>query len=278
MLRDVELNDSCGSGFAKTIRGKILHLGATSAARLGRGVMAELNKLADGTGGRLTPAARLNIAFLRAMVLLPFPRVVPLDLSFAARSFMWSDASFHTSEDGIAHMRICAIAVVPRLAFRGGVVFDVPAEAFQLLKPRKSQIFLGELFGQWMGFYFFGELFRQTELVGFVDNMGAVHALVKGTSGEEDAAAIAWSISYQLVLIQCRSWWEWAGSPSNVADGGSRVGTTDAVAANLSIWLARRVMPPLPVNFPWSAPQHWRAFRTQSNRLKLDLQAIIGNE
>ena len=67
-------------------------------------------------------------------------------------------------------------------------------------------------------------------------------------------------ISLRQTQLGFVPWYEWVPSPSNVADGGSREGVTDEVAASLGFHLQLCRLPSLPRDFVNMSPRDWHAF------------------
>ena len=76
-----------------------------------------------------------------------------------------------------------------------------------------------------------------------IDNMSALMALVKGGSAAWDLSHLATVAHVALAVLDATAWWEWVPSVSNAADGGTRAGVTDAVAAQLGVPLVEVEFP-----------------------------------
>eukprot|EP00972_Heterocapsa_arctica_P091302 13471839-Heterocapsa_arctica.AAC.1 len=67
-----------------------------------------------------------------------------------------------------------------------------------------------------------GRLFRRRVLF-FIDNDGARDSLIKGYSAVEASGHIIGAVGLAEQRLQCQSWFTRVPSPSNIADGPSRL-------------------------------------------------------
>ena len=74
-------------------------------------------------------------------------------------------------------MRLCAIIVTARI----GIVTDAPASFFCDLKRRSTQIAIGELVAVLVALITLGSELSASTTSFFIDNLGVISALVKGT-------------------------------------------------------------------------------------------------
>ena len=65
---------------------------------------------------------------------------------------------------------------------------------------------------------------RRIDVLFFIDNEGALAALIRATSSEEDAAFVSHLTHSILLLLEARVWWGWVDSKSSPADALSRIG------------------------------------------------------
>ena len=85
-------------------------------------------------------------------------------------------------------------------------------------------------------------LFRGKASTFFIDNVGALMALVKGGCAKRDLAQLAKFAQTINAVLDILPWYEYVPSLSNATDGGSRVGVLDSTARQLNV--------PLSVAFP----------------------------
>ena len=178
-----------------------------------------------------------------------------LSVSGMSQSWAWTDASFEPGKP-VPVMRLCAIAVAS--GQRVGVVIDVAASVFDVIKDRASQIAVGEIMAVVALMKELGHLLANTSLMLFVDNIGVIYILVNGASKHEDLGPLAFAHHIALNRWAIRPWVEHIASWSNIADGGSREGVTDTMAAECNIYLRSGSLPPLPNGFPFVSIKQWQ--------------------
>ena len=72
---------------------------------------------------------------------------------------------------------------------------------------------------------------RHRDVIFFVDNTASLHALVKGSSRNEQIDRTVQLVHLWALEARCRLWFEFVPSEQNWADGISRNGLTDSFAA-----------------------------------------------
>ena len=240
---------------AASLRGKILHLAHTCPARTGRVPLNGLGRLADG---KQTHEWGSDVQYDLEMVLLglalPHRRAYHLSSTPQHPVVIISDASFEP--EGIyGKLRICAI--VATASQREGVVIDVPESHSSKLVTRKTHIAFGELLAFAMAVFFFPHVLQQRSTIAFIDNMAVIHQLVNGATREYDSGGLTHALHHRFVALQMQNWFEWVPSPSNLADGGSRKGSTCELALEAQVTLNVSECPPFPENFPKSSLVQW---------------------
>ena len=91
----------------------------------------------------------------------------------------------------------------------------------------------------------------------FIDNVGVIHMIVNGTSKDVELGAITRALHFRLAVLKSIVWWEYVASPSNIADGGSRVGISCKLAHEEGISLRTVSFNDLPFGFPFTHPSSW---------------------
>ena len=74
-------------------------------------------------------------------------------------------------------------------------------------------------------------------------------------------------MSIGLVKFGVHAWFDYVESESNVADGGSRDGITDKMAAELGIPLMQAEHISFPSTFPNTMPEEWNAWWSAAEAL-----------
>ena len=77
----------------------------------------------------------------------------------------------------------------------------VPPELSEQFKERKTQIFIGELLGAFSALHTCGPSVAGHRLVHFVDNQGALAALIGGFSTDPDTSAVACSCQLAITCL-----------------------------------------------------------------------------
>ena len=106
----------------------------------------------------------------------------------------------------------------------------VPSDFMKLLLPRKQQINQTEALAVALAPFNLKQRLQDLDLIHFVDNMGALAAMIRGYSPQEDAAAIACVVHLLHAKSSIRSFYEHVESEANVVDGFSREGEADKLA------------------------------------------------
>ena len=118
-----------------------------------------------------------------------------------------------------------------------------PPSFVRLLQPRDSQIMVAELIACIVSVFEFPELFEHKAITFHLDNTSALMALIKGSSRAPDLAHLSMSAHACFTVLKAVPWFEYVGSQSNIADGGSREGCSDAWAALLGVPLKDTLFP-----------------------------------
>ena len=90
------------------------------------------------------------------------------------------------------------------------------------------------------------EIFRDKDVLWFVDNEAACASLIRGASSQEDVAVVAEVVHLLTLRLGCRIWFEWIDSKSNPSDGLSRLGLA---CPDWGAWAKVAGQP------PWTDPQ-----------------------
>ena len=90
--------------------------------------------------------------------------------------------------------------------------------------------------------------------------MGVLHAIVNGTCDALDLSACVNALHIRMAELNAVSWWEYVPSPSNIADGGSRVGVDCPSARAMGIPLKIVQLPNFPASFPRVRAVDWEVW------------------
>jgi len=172
-----------------------------------------------------------------------------------------TDASFHRDSCGLPCARLCYIICAAAEGVKRGAVIDVPLAVFSSFEQRNTQIAMAEGLAPMMVAYFEPNLLRECYAIFFIDNMSVMCSAVLGHSTQIDMSCIIFALYLRLAELQCRPWWEYVPSDSNIADGGSRVGTSDPVAAKAGNRLEYITsFPSWPADFLHTQVADWKDF------------------
>ena len=87
--------------------------------------------------------------------------------------------------------------------------------------------------------------------------MSVIYALANGTARVPDLGSLTFTTNLRLVALDVLAWFEYVPSWSNLADGGSRDGISDSLAASVNCPLSWTECLTLPKSFPWALPNEW---------------------
>ena len=244
---------------ALSLRGQLVHLGDAYAGRIGKALLIGLQQQCVATDPGISPQLASHLRTILAVISDTDFRVVPLSGTPPRRVTVYTDASFHLDKQGQERMRFCSI-ISCRLDRRWGFVSDVPESFLRCLPDRATQITTGEALAVWLSAFHFKEDLCDASAIFFLDNMGALCGLATGASKAADISALCVSLHVLLLRIACWPWFEYVQSKSNIADGGSRTGTSDAAAAEAGIRLNQIVFPDIPSHFVQMGIVDWELF------------------
>ena len=131
-----------------------------------------------------------------------------------------------------------------------GEVIQVPPEFWDLALPRKTNIVMAESLAVVIGWRATKQYIGGCSLLCFIDNLAALSGFVNGHSQVHDLSSIYAGAGVAARAFGLAPWFEYVPSPSNIADGGSRIGIADPVARLAGISLS-------PAEFPTTWPSLW---------------------
>ena len=175
---------------------------------------------------------------------------------------MITDASWgDVGVPGVAG-RIAFILMDQVRSLRVGGTFDVLDGSPLLvdLETRKTQIMACEALAPIMALCLCRHRLANKSINFFIDNMSGLCALAKGSSKKPDLSAMCFAFHLAANSIGVKPWIDYVQTSSNVADGGSRVGPTDALSAELGIKLVWIPTFHLPLGFATIDPPGWAAW------------------
>ena len=149
----------------------------------------------------------------------------------------------------------------------------VLSEVVSIWNDREQQIFIAETMVPITALHCNPELFRDRDVIWFVDNESACSTLIRGASKEEDVNGIAECTQFQCLHLNTRIWYEWVDTKANPADKLSR----DGLDAEDYGYIAQEALVP-----DWqSEPDEFRRFdqiRSHCRQIVCDVGAPDGFE
>ena len=204
---------------AGKLRGDLQWFFSACAGHAGRYAGPLLARLQRASEPGIQPEELLVLQCLFRMVQSSIPRSI--SLLPVAKHFLriYTDASF---EDGVLHLGWVIFFPDDRSTIGGTcVVSDAVVAEW---KPRKQQIFVGESLAVLLLPLLFAPLFENTDVLWFLDNVGAVTSAVSGSSSAGAVHEISQYASSLRFEHRTNAYFEWVDSLSNPSDGLSREG------------------------------------------------------
>jgi hypothetical protein len=158
---------------------------------------------------------------------------------------MYTDASCVVEPPKvIPTVRLCYLLFCGQNA-RGGIA--TLSEAFiHSMKEKRTYIAHGEAMAVLLALYHEKEWLLGSSVVWFIDNLGVLSCLCKGSSTVADISCIVHAILLSAASLKTTIWWEHVDSAANGSDGGTR--QSSVVSDIFGIALTEKSTPPWPTN------------------------------
>ena len=238
MVESIQQKGVLDPALAGKLRAKACYAGSTLTGRCLRGCE---NALVAVQYGALPPQIASPVSeslqfLLLAMRLLP-GRTINLTPNPADCVVVYTDAMWEEGQPaGMAFVAFCVKWSRPKCAY-----LCVPDDYLRVLLPRETQINQAEVLAAVLVPQALGSLLQGCDVLHFVDNQGALAALIKGYSPQEDCSALCAMIHLLHARTQTRCYYEHVESSANISDAMSRHG----VRAALPSWEVLKVsLPP----------------------------------
>ena len=124
-----------------------------------------------------------------------------------------------------------------------GQVRDVPPEIVDTLDPRQQYIAQGEALAPMLLYALHGNELKDSSIIHFIDNMAVLSCQVPGNSRVVDLGVMSHITAWAVARANIAVWYEHVESAANLADGGSRIGQGDPVAATAGVRLQHVAWP-----------------------------------
>ena len=231
MLRDARSNNHLPPGIASTIYGKLGFVFTAVYGRVGRAASQPLMERVwhDHTTD-FTPALTHMLEFYEA--LLPYlpPLTIPIYDDGKPPVIIYTDASFHREYDGtpVSHMGYQVIdpgdptrSIAPAILHRDRAL--TLEELLSFSHHKKTLIMQAEIAAAEWVYFSNAERLRGRRVIHFIDNTGALSAMIYGYARKIDCARMVNSFHLLLASLQARVYFEWVPSGANTSDLPSRV-------------------------------------------------------
>ena len=175
----------------------------------------------------------------------------------------YTDASFAAGAAGsYTTCRLCWI-VCPQGKPAFGRVYDVPQSFWDRVTPRLTQIVVAEALAVVLLHRDASDAIRCLAGTLFIDNLPALSGFVLGHSKLLDLCSLYMGTTARCAFLRTAWWFEYVPSDSNLADGGSRVGLRDPIAAAAGVTLSQGVFPTDWPCFDRYEPSEWSSWWSQ---------------
>ena len=220
LMHNLQTSGICTPAQAATLLGKCGFIGTQLQGRILRYADRPLIERQYSKTKNTAMTARL--AWSMIFIEEAFRRLPPKSVLLSAEeplSVIYSDAAYEPGKPMTFGWVLFQSGQRPRAGYG-----TVPTEVAAQFKTRKNQIFIGELLGALSAVHTCRSQLHGHRLLHFVDNQGALAALISGFSSQDDCCSVA--CLYQLIAAEAgiRPWFEYVESEANIADGPSRVG------------------------------------------------------
>ena len=228
MLRDARDHNHLPPGTASTIYGKLGFVLTAAYGRVGRAASQPLMQRVwhDNTVD-FTPALRHMLEFYEALLPSLPPLTIPIYDDGQAPVIIYTDASFHREEDGTPVSHLGYQVIDPGNADWDAAILHCDRamtlpELYSFSHDKKTLIMQAEIAGATWVYYSNADRLRGRRVIHFIDNTGALSAMIYGYARKLDCARMINSFHLLLAALQLRVYFEWVPSDANTSDLPSR--------------------------------------------------------
>ena len=275
MLREARRTNHLTPAVASTVYGKLGFVFTAVYGRVGRAASQPLvERIWNPDTMEFTPAMRHMLLFYEALL----PNLPPLRVSLHDDGeppiVVYTDASYQRDRDG-GHHAYMGYQIIdpangmvdensrpvidyeggPLILHRGRPLSAAEMEAFATDK--KTLIMQAEIAAATWVYYSNVELFRGRRVIHFIDNTGALSAMLHGYARKLDCARMVNSFHLLIATLRLNVYFEWVPSEANPSDLPSRELEDGAMALYLRYFptsqLGPSYMPPLDAWLPGGA-------------------------
>ena len=230
MLREARDSNHLPPGVASTIYGKLGFVLTAVYGRVGRAAAQPLMERVwhDNTTD-FTPALAHMLEFYEALLPNLPPLTIPIYDDGQPPVVIYTDASFHRESDytPVSHMGYQIIDpgdhtrnILPAILHRDRAL--TTEELMSFSHHKKTLIMQAEIAAAGWAYFSNVERLRGRRVIHFIDNTGALSAMLYGYARKIDCARMVNSFHLLLASLQLRVYFEWVPSEANTSDLPSR--------------------------------------------------------
>ncbi|KAL1499112.1 hypothetical protein AB1Y20_013624 [Prymnesium parvum] len=267
LLREARDVDFLPPGTASTVHGKLGFILSAAYGRVGKAATQPLvQRIWHDTDYSFTPALRHMLEFFEA--LLPELPALTIEVGLSKQALppvvVYTDASFKAPVvDGVRSpvSELGYHVVVPRPGGPPDLLYQsvrLDARALQAFSSSAQTLIMQcEIAAATWVYYSAPHIFRSQRVIHFIDNTGALSALLHGYARKLDCARMVNAFHLLAASLRLRVYFEWVPSLANVADLPSRASEPGAMDTYRSMFPSAvqgpSFLPPLDAWLPGGA-------------------------
>jgi hypothetical protein len=246
------------TGEARSLQGKILHQAEGYDGRIGRGQAFAFADHIRQDSPKMSPQLVNNIIFHKLLCEAAPVRRVDLLLKQRRRITVYTDASCEIIPPRVKPtVKLCYL-ILCDTGYKAGGYCTVPDSILDSFQGRETYIAQGEALAPLLAMCREPSAFYSSSAVMFIDNMGVLASLCKGSSVVADFGCVVHAFLLAAAKLNARPWFEHVDSKANPADGGTR--DSLETAHQLGIDLREVPVPEWPVDTVNATPYEWLAW------------------
>ena len=246
------------TGEARSLQGKILHQAEGYDGRIGRGqAFAFTDHIRKGSPS-ISSQLSNNLRFHRLLCEAAPVRKVDLLLRQRPRITVYTDASCELIPPLTKPTVKLCYMILADSGYRVGGFCTVPDRILDSFQDRETYIAQGEALAPLLAMCREPSAFRNASAVMFIDNMGVLASLCKGSSVVADFGCVVHALLLGAAKLRTRPWFEHVDSKANPADGGTR--DSFESSRQLGIHLQEVQVPQWPASTVNATAEEWLAW------------------
>jgi len=220
---------------AASIHGKVGYLLVAAWSRVGRAGGQPLIQRATADHAPYSWSVPLEHSFQFFTALFEnLPRLsIPLAREERKPVLVYTDASFHWANGRVAKAILAFVIIDPTTGMMMFASIELPLAYYRFFAADKeTYIMQAELVAAIAAYFSMPETLRGRPVIHFIDNTGALSALVNGYAGKEDCARFVNMFHIQLLGLQSKVYFDWVPSKANIADWPTRADKIHLMPSN----------------------------------------------